>query len=380
MNTLIPSAADYLREKQPYAYWLDRIPGIGKKTIHLLLDEMKYPDSIYHASDTELLSVLSNKQLENLKRFKSEYDLKQEYLDLCRKKISFLPCYHPAFPSKLNNIPDPPYCLYFYGKLPPASMPLVAIIGARNCSEYGKKVCTEFAGSLAAAGIGIVSGLARGVDGYAGRAALSSGGKTYAILGSGVDICYPPDNLDLYRNIPQNGALISEYCPGTEPRPNLFPLRNRIISGLADALVVVEAKEKSGTLITVDMALEQGREVYAVPGRIGDALSFGCNKLIRQGANIALSPSDIVSDLALEAYHCESGVFTQKNTALFTEKEQCILHILDYHPMALDQIFQLAICKPSCHDLTIPSLMHIMTQLTLKGAVSQRGGSYTLSL
>lgn len=380
MNTLIPSATEFLRHKQPYAYWLDNIPGIGKRTIHSLLLEFTYPDAVYQASDAELLKVLSPHQLQALRKSQQEFPLHQKYKELCQKKISFLPYYHPAFPSRLKNIPDPPFCLYYYGTLPGISMPLVAIIGARNCSEYGKKIATQFAGALAGAGIGIVSGMARGIDGFAGQAAISSGGKTYALLGCGVDICYPEQNLPLYRSIPANGALISEYPPGTLPRPNLFPQRNRLISGLADALVVVEAKEKSGTLITVDMALEQGREVYAVPGRIGDALSFGCNRLIRQGANIALSPADIVSDLCIETAHCTIPTVAQKNTVLFTEKEQCILHLLDYNPMSIDKIFQLAVSKPVCHNLTIPELMHLLTGLSLKRAVVGYGGSYALAI
>lgn len=380
MQTLIPSAHEFLRAKQPYAYWLDHIPFIGNKTIHQLLEEFEYPDNIFEASDSLLRNHLSNRQLQNLRLSQKEFDLMGEYQKLCQKRISFLPCYHPAFPSKLKNIPDPPYCIYFYGSLPPSSMPLVAIIGARNCSEYGKRVTTEFASSLASAGIGIVSGLARGIDGYASQAALDVGGKTYAFLGSSVDICYPPENLSLYNAIPKNGALISEYPPVTFPKKNLFPRRNRLISGLCDAVVVIEAREKSGTLITVDMALEQGREVYAVPGRITDALSVGCNNLIQQGANIALTPQDIVSNLCIEAFHCDEHINTQKSTALLTEKEQCILHILDYDPISIDHIYQLLSANPLFHDLTFQELIHMMTCLTLKGQIVTKGGSYSLRI
>ncbi len=380
MQSLIPSASEFLRAKQPYAYWLDHIPGIGNKTIHHLLEEFEYPDMIYQAKDSELLNLLNKKQLHNLRLSQQEFDLMGEYQKLCEKRISFLPCYHPAFPAKLKNIPDPPYCIYFYGKLPPSSMPLVAIIGARNCSEYGKRIAKEFASSLASAGIGVVSGLARGIDGYAGQAALDAGGKTYAFLGSSVDICYPQENLPLYNAIPKNGALISEYPPQTPPKQNLFPQRNRLISGLSDAVIVIEAREKSGTLITVDMALEQGREVYAIPGRITDALSNGCNKLIRQGANIALSPQDIVSDLCIEAFHCEEHESTQKSTALLTEKEQCILHILDYDPVSIDRIYQFLSANPLFHNLTLQELLHTMTCLTLKGLVVTNGGAYSLKI
>ena len=380
MQTLIPNAADLFRSKQPYAYWLGNIPSIGNKTIHYLLDVFEYPEVIYQTSEQELSAHLTKKQLANLLASRETWDIQKNYQLLCQKRISFLPCYHPAFPTKLKNIPDPPYCIYFVGKLPSINEPLIAIIGARSCSEYGRKTAEYFSKAFAEANIGIVSGLARGIDGYSQTVALSNGGRTYAILGCGVDICYPAENFPIYQKIPASGALISEYPPGTQPRSNLFPQRNRIISGLCDALLVIEAKEKSGTLITVDMALEQGREVYAVPGRICDALSFGCNRLIKQGASIATSPQDIVSDLYVEAMHCEESSLLQKTGYVLSEKEQTLLHLLDYQPVSLDHIYQQITKNPTCGNITIPNLMHMLTQLTLKGLIRQQAGSYYLAL
>ena len=172
--------------------------------------------------------------------------------------------------------------------------PAAAIIGARLASGYGREQARRFARRLASRGITIISGMARGIDGIAQKAALDAGGRSYAVLGCGVDICYPEENRELYDRLLQEGGIISEYPPGTYPEARLFPQRNRIISGLSDLVLVIEARKKSGTLITVDMALEQGREVYALPGRVSDALSDGCNRLIRQGAGPATCPEDIL--------------------------------------------------------------------------------------
>lgn len=188
------------------------------------------------------------------------------------------------YPERLREIPGAPKGLYLMGELPSEHSPTVAIIGARDCSEYGKFVATELGRVLGKNDIQVISGMARGVDGIAQSAALDAGGKSFAVLGSGVDVCYPVANEALYERLKQQGGILSEYEPGTKALARNFPPRNRIVSGLADAVVVVEARMKSGTLITVDMALEQGREVYAVPGRITDRLSDGCNKLIKLGA------------------------------------------------------------------------------------------------
>ena len=202
------------------------------------------------------------------------------------------------FPEKLRQIKNPPEGIYVRGQLPAEDKPTVAIIGARRCSTYGREMAEWFAGELAAAGVQVVSGMAAGVDGIAQRASLRAGGRSFGVLGCGTDICYPTDNRDLYETLQKRGGILSEYAPGTPPDAFHFPMRNRIISGISDAVLVVEAKERSGTLITVDFALEQGREVFVLPGRITDSLSAGCNRLLRQGAGIALSPKDIMEEMS----------------------------------------------------------------------------------
>jgi DNA processing protein len=212
--------------------------------------------------------------------------------------INFITFKEPGFPEKLSEIPDAPVGLWYIGSLPASDIPSVAVIGARECSSYGECVAKGLGAALGRAKVQVISGMARGIDGISQQAAWDEGGLSYGVLGSGADVCYPPSNRRLYDSLRLSGGIISIYPPGEMALPQNFPPRNRIVSGLADAVVVVEARQKSGTLITVDMALEQGREVYAVPGRITDRLSDGCNGLIGQGANVFLSPDIFLAELA----------------------------------------------------------------------------------
>ena len=214
--------------------------------------------------------------------------------ELARAGIGFVSVLEEGFPEKLREIPDPPFGIYYKGSMPLENEPAAAIIGARLASGYGREQARRFGRRIGARGISVISGMARGIDGIAQKAALDAGGRSYAVLGCGVDICYPEENRDLYERLQQQGGILSEYPPGMQPIAKLFPPRNRIISGLSDLVLVIEARKRSGTLITVDMALEQGREVYALPGRVSDALSDGCNRLIRQGAGPATCPEDIL--------------------------------------------------------------------------------------
>ena len=208
------------------------------------------------------------------------------------KEISIL---DENYPELLKQIYDPPKCLYVMGNLEILNTPSIAIVGCREASEYGKKAATYFSYNLAKQGITIVSGLAKGIDSYSHIGALQAKGKTIAIIGSGLDIIYPKENEQLAKKIiEQGGAIISEYPLGTRPTQDHFPARNRIISGLSKAVLVVEAKEKSGSLITADFAMEQGKEVYAVPGNINSINSVGTNNLIKDGAIPVSNFSDIL--------------------------------------------------------------------------------------
>ena len=204
-------------------------------------------------------------------------------------EIRLVRCFETGFPARLKEHTGMPKQLYFLGKLPPDA-PSVAIVGARRCTAYGRAKARELGQYLAEHGVAVISGLADGIDGYAHEGALAGGGRTYAVLGSGPDICYPRSHCGLYEAIlGQDGGILSEYSPGTPPLPGHFPARNRIISALSDLVVVVEARRRSGSLITADFALEQGKTVLAFPGRQGDPLSEGTNMLIAQGAGIVSS-------------------------------------------------------------------------------------------
>jgi len=205
-----------------------------------------------------------------------------------------------TFPPLLAQLHDPPAQLYVRGDVDALVQPAVAVVGARSCSSYGAQVARGLAKELAAAGVVVVSGLARGIDGEAHRGALEGGGRTVAVLGCGIDRDYPRSNAELAAKIRMQGAVVSEYPPGVEPAPWRFPARNRIIAGLCLSTVVVEARERSGALITADFALELGRDVFAVPGEITAALSAGTNDLLRQGAAPMLSPGDVLAAIGLE--------------------------------------------------------------------------------
>lgn len=224
------------------------------------------------------------------------------------------------YPDRLRNILNPPEKIYVSGRLPESNLKTVAVVGARECSHYGKQVAYEYSRIFAQENVQIISGLARGVDAAAHRGALSAGKRTYAVMGCGADVCYPAQNRQLYEEIRQSGGIISEYENGSKPISWHFPMRNRIISAFADLILVVEARLKSGSLITADAALEQGKEVFAVPGRVGDCLSEGCNRLISQGAGIAWSPDEVLFALFHKNYRKKERVSSYNNVRNNGEK------------------------------------------------------------
>ena len=297
------------------------------------------------------------------------------------------------FPEKLKNIPTAPFAIYVKGKLPDPNIPSVAVIGARMCSDYGRFMARQFGRDLAIAGIQVISGMARGVDGIAQGAAVAAGGASFGVLGCGVDICYPPENKEIYDALSLNGGLISEFPPGMEPVARFFPMRNRIISALADALVVVEARRKSGTTITVDTALEQGREVFAVPGRASDRLSDGCNYLISQGAGVAISAADVIDriwtvrggyeaqekiETALEDEReltvCGGDPDDEMNDQPVISIEEEILEIVDIIPVSSSFILEELYKKGK--EISVPRLLTVLMELTYSGKIAQNGAYY----
>ena len=336
--------------QQPYAYWLECVKGLGRKSRWELVEAAGSPRAAYEMTGKEWRMILSEKKAEALERAREAggaESAEERYRQFCKGEIRYIPHMHPDYPERLKKIPDPPFGIFLWGKLPEEREPAVAIIGARECSEYGRYVAEKAAMELAEKGIGIISGMARGIDGISQWAALRAGGNTYAVLGCGVDICYPPGNRGLYEELKKRGGVLSEYLPGTSPQAGLFPMRNRIISGLSDLVLIVEAREKSGTLITADMALEQGKEVYAVPGRVTDSLSSGCNRLIKQGAGMAASIEEMLEESGILKVPAETEKRERvgnrespkrRQESKGKEEQAGIFRYLDFYPKCVEQL------------------------------------------
>ena len=278
-------------------------------------------------------------------------------------RIEEIPAFDSRFPERLREIPESPGCIYLKGRLPDPVEMTVGIIGARDGTEYGKMVARTLAKELSEYGISIISGMAYGIDTAAHEGALWGGGKTYAVLGCGVDICYPAINKKLYSKIQEEGGIISEYPEGSPPLPHHFVARNRLIAGLSDILIVVEAKERSGTFITVDRALEQGKQVFVVPGRITDPLSRGCNRLLMEGASLCLSKEDILSCFSIEA-----GKDNEKKPNLKGEEKR-IYNALDLEGKHIDALYK---------ELGIPlqSLYSVLVKMEIEGYCESFSSSY----
>ena len=316
-----------------YEFWFARIQGVPAQKKVCLRECMKSAEAIYYIEETRLQSFefLNERECERIILAGKDREYKTEYEKMTERGIRFIPYFSREYPERLKEIQDPPYALYVKGSLPDPEARKAAVIGARRCTPYGEKYAIDFAQALAFRGVEIISGMARGIDGMGHRGALLAGGRTYAVLGCGADICYPREHIGLYSDIlEQGGGIISELAPGTAPLPRNFPARNRIISGLSDAVLVMEAGKKSGSLITVDMALEQGRDVYALPGPVNSTLSDGCNRLIRQGAGILLSPEELLEEWGLSdaGSPAERKLGGKKKKRLKVKKNWCIVALV----------------------------------------------------
>lgn len=257
------------------------------------------------------------------------------------EEIRYVKRTEEGYPEILNYYERMPEGLYLKGNFPDPEKKTVAMIGARNCSNYGRVQALQFAERLAEEGVQIISGMAYGIDTYALQGALKSGGKAFAVLGCGADVCYPKENYYLYEEIyKKDGGIISEFEPGSPPLSWHFPIRNRIISALADIVLVVEARKKSGSLITTDYALEQGKSVYAVPGRVGDACSTGCNALIAQGAGIAWTPEVLLEELfaGSAGEKCRGEAVQTRKQEMLSPEEQKVYKCLQTTEQSVDSI------------------------------------------
>ncbi len=347
-----------------YEYWLAAIPNLSDHKKRLLREEYNGGRAVYYIEEMQLrfLQFLENKDVEAILQAKKVMDAKKEWESLVKQKIRFVAYFSEEYPKRLLQIADPPYALYVKGSLPKEETLSAAIVGARRCTPYGEEMALEYGKCLAEKGIQVISGMARGIDGAGQRGALNGGGFTYGVLGCGVDICYPRDHIGLYMDIQQRGGVISEQLPGRPPLPMYFPMRNRIISGLSDLVLVMEARERSGSLITADQALEQGKDVYALPGPVTSQLSQGCHYLIRQGAGILITPEDLLAELGIGVKESEQK--TDKIEKTLENDENVVYSCLGFFPKGISQLIEET-------GLCAPVVMQRLISLELKGCIRE---------
>lgn len=345
-----------------YWYWLNNIEGIGYQTICKMLNIEKNPEAIFHWTDKEWKGILNPKQQISFIQSRNLKQIQKQYEQLKEKRITFYSIVNEKYPSRLLTMENPPFCLYVRGNLPQENQKTIGIIGARDGTIYGHEMARYYGKEFAKLGIAVISGMARGIDGIAQQSALDYGGLSYGVLGCGVNICYPKENFSLYQNLIEKGGLISEYSPDTIPKSGLFPRRNRIISGLADSILVIEAKEKSGTLITVDWALEQGKDVFAVPGRAFDPYSEGCNHLIQMGAKLVKNIEDFYEEYCIE--ETEKRKNCEKNLKTLDKNQKVVYSCLSLEPKYLDSIRRET-------NISTKELLSILFHLEMIGYVRQ---------
>lgn len=397
---------DFHEEKQEleraYHYWISQIPGFGARKIAALKKYMGEIGAVAVCDAQSLQEAMEQiNQEESAERGKNLFR-KADMEKLLEGKETIeqsLEAFHKlkedgirmvipedsGYPGRLKELYDVPQLLYYYGRLPEDHIPAVSIVGARNCTHYGEEMAFVLAEALCSRGVNVISGMAMGIDGMAHRGALQAitkfrnsgmgaAGETYAVLGCGIDICYPRNNTDIYRALRGindgnfvSGGILSEYAPGTQPAAQHFPMRNRIISGLADMVIVVEARFRSGSLITADLALEQGRDIFAVPGRITDPLSRGCNELVRQGAGIITDPLEFVEKYfpAPEKSMCSDRKI-KLGLALPEEK---VYSCLDFNSTHLGLIAERT-------GMAVQEVMVILMKLTALGLITETSKNY----
>ena len=366
-------------------YWLglNMVPGVGAVTYRKLLNVFHDPEEVFSAHFSSFRSIpgLPEKTIANIVQFDVERAVQQECEAILSSGAHIVTWEDEDYPDALKNIFDPPPVLYVKGRRLHAHDVMVAIVGSRKSSTYGRSVADQLARQFALKGVTVVSGMARGIDSAAHRGAMHAGGQTIAVLGCGVDVVYPPEHADLYQEIVQKGTLLSELPMTTKPDRRNFPARNRIISGLSLATIVVEAGEQSGALITADMALEQGRDVFAVPGNITSGSSKGTNHLIKQGAALIEHADDVLNAISSEIRRelhqdtqpelplqsAQPGLLSPSIPLALTPHEATIFNIVSTEPMHIDEVAMQA-------QLTSGIVSATLMMLEMKNLVRQLAG------
>lgn len=351
-----------------YEYWFANIETIGNKRKIAIREQITSAKDLYYIEETKLKKLVKEEEVcHRILKSVKEWKLNAEYEKLLKKEVECITIQDPRYPEKLKKISSSPYAIYVKGRLPKEDKFSVAIVGARNCTPYGAAMARRFAEELAQCDVQIISGMAMGIDGVSQRAAIEAGGTSFGILGCGADICYPRENIQLYKDLWDKGGIISEQPLGKRPLAQFFPARNRLISALSDVVLVIEAKEKSGSLITADMALEQGKDVFALPGPINSELSKGCHYLIKQGAGILISPQDLVEDLGM--FHKKNIKNSNENKILLESEENIVYSCLDFEPKNLNQL-----CRMT--DMSVQKLLNILVDLELRGYIGEVSKNY----
>lgn len=348
-------------------YWVgfNLIKGIGAVRMQGLVSYFGDLESAWQADSAELAAAgLGAKLVERVEAARISVDLDQVWARIEAQGIKILTWGDESYPARLKEVDQPPPVLYIRGEYLPEDLYAVAVVGTRKVTAYGRQVTEELCSHLAANGMTVISGLARGVDAIAHQTALKAGGRTIAVLGSGVDKIYPPEHRGLAEKMMEQGAIVSDYAVGTPPDASNFPPRNRIISGLSLAVVVVEAAETSGALITAEFAAEQGREIFAVPGSILAPQSKGTNRLIQKGAQPLLTPADLMQALDISRIGAQKSA---RKALPADEIEAKVLSVLGREPMHVDEIRSQA-------DLPIEKISATLALMELKGMVRQVGG------
>jgi len=355
------------------AYWVafNKIRGVGYVRTHKLLDYFGNLEAAWHASPDELRKAgLSQTIVQSILSVRAEIDLQSELDRIAALNIQIMTIQDSHYPHRLKTIDHPPPLLYIKGDITDADEYAIAVVGTRQKTAYGKEVAIELCQFLVRHGITVVSGLARGIDSIAHQATLDAGGRTIAVMGCGVDIVYPPEHRLLADRVQENGALISDYYPGTKPEGVNFPPRNRIISGLSMATVVVEAGDRSGALITAEFAVNQGREVFSVPGPIFTPHSKGTNRLIQNGAIPLNNFGDILT--VLDINQAEEFRYAKKILPE-NEIESLLYETMKKDAMHIDDI-------KSATGLSMEKVSAALVMMELKGLVKQVGNMVYISI
>ena len=352
---------------------LAMVPGVGPRIRQVLLERFGSPRAVLAAAPSELHEVpgVGPKLTRNISTAGSEIDVEQE-IALCREHgVEILIEADDRYPRMLREIPDPPGVLFVAGTLKPEDTLAIAIVGTRHGSQYGLRQAERLSGSLSRAGLTVISGMARGIDGAAHRGALAAGGRTLGVLASGVLNVYPPEHDKLAAELLAQGALLSESPPRAEPLGGTFPQRNRLISGLSLGVIVVEAPQRSGALITARHAMEQGREVFAVPGHVDSRTARGCHQLIRDGAKLVESADDVLEELGplVEATPRDDGqVVHHPAELMLNELEQKVLAAVGSDPTSIDQIVAQS-------GLPVPRVLSTISVLEMRRLLRRLSGT-----